>query len=129
MGCKFTDDSDLVTPALSDAVSALFESQPGFNFGRLDVKAESLAAFQAGDFIVIEVNGVASLPTHMFDPAKSVWQAWREFLRHGRLLLEIADEHRKQPMALASYPDIIRRVRENAGLLNDAHQQLMREVS
>ena len=129
MGCKFTDDSDLLTPALSDAVSALFASQPGFNFGRLDVKAESLDAFQAGEFVVIEVNGVASLPTHMFDPEKSVWKAWREFLRHGQLLLEIAAEHREQPMELASYPDIVRRVRENAGLLNDAHQQLMRKAS
>ncbi len=125
MGCKFTDDSALLTPQLSAAVNNLFVSQPGFNFGRLDVKAESVAAFQAGDFVVIEVNGVASLPTHMFDPQKSVWQAWRVFLRHGRLLLDIANEHRHKPMQLASYREIISRVGNNAGVLDAAHQSLM----
>jgi len=125
MGCKFTDDSALLTPELNAAVNDLFASQPGFNFGRLDVKAQSVDAFQAGDFVVIEVNGVASLPTHMFDPQNSVWQAWRIFLRHGRLLLDIAAEHRQQPMQLASYRDIIRRAGNNAGVLDAAHESLM----
>ena len=67
MGCKFTEDTHLVSPALEAAVFAVADSQPGFNFGRLDVKADSEAAFQAGEFVVIEVNGIASLPTNMFD--------------------------------------------------------------
>lgn len=125
MGCKFTDDTELLTAQLSDAVDDIFVSQAGFNFGRLDVKATSVEAFQAGEFIVIEVNGVASLPTHMFDPSNSVWQAWRIFLHHGRLLLDIAAEHRHQPMELASYRDIIARAGNNAGVLNAAHQELM----
>lgn len=125
MGCKFTDDSGLLTPQLSATVNEIFASQPGFNFGRLDVKAESTAAFQAGEFVVIEVNGVASLPTHMFDPENSVWEAWRIFLTHGRLLLDIAAEHRRQPMALESYWKILRRAGKNADLLNAAHRELM----
>ena len=126
MGCKFTDDSLLLTPAVSDTVNSIFASQPGFNFGRLDVKAESVEAFQAGEFVVIEVNGVASLPTHMFDPQKSVWQAWRIFLQHGRLLLDIAAEHRQQPMPLASYREIARRAGANAAVLDEAHWELMK---
>ena len=125
LGCKFTDDSHLFTPELEQAIFAVFESQPGFNFGRVDVKAEDEAAFKRGEFVVIEVNGVASLPTHMFDPKFSVWQAYKIFFEHGKYLVEIAREHRHKPMELLAYPELIKRVRENASTLNNVHQNLM----
>ena len=125
MGCKFTDDTYLLTPEVEQAIFHIFESQTGFNFGRLDVKAESDDAFQRGEFVVIEVNGVASLPTNMFDPDNSVWRAYKIFLQHGRYLLDAAYEHRHQPMKLDSYSSIIKKVRENARVLNVSHKQLM----
>ena len=121
MGCKFTDDTHLVTHALRTAVDDICASQPGFNFGRFDVKAHSQGAFQAGDFVVIEVNGVASLPTQMFDPANSLGRAYHIFLNHGKLLADIANEHRNQPMPLLGYADIWRRATSNYKLLNDIH--------
>jgi hypothetical protein len=39
LGCKFTDDEHLRTPELEAQIFQLFDSQPGFNFGRVDVKA------------------------------------------------------------------------------------------
>ena len=127
MGCKFTDDTDLLTPELEAAICQVFESQPGFNFGRLDVKTASEESFLRGDFIVIEVNGVASLPTNMFDPSLSLWQAYRIFLIHARYLLDIAAEQRHQPMELDSYWGMIRRARHNAAQLNASHQELMND--
>lgn len=127
MGCMFTDVSSLLTPALEASICQVVSSQPGFNFGRLDVKAESQAAFLAGEFVVIEVNGVASLPTHMFDPRNSLLRGYSIFLEHGRWLLEAASEHRHQPMTLASYREIIQRVRDNAATLNDSHARLMNQ--
>ncbi len=125
MGCKFTDDSELKTPALAQAVFSIFQDQPGFNFGRLDLKAESQQAFQRGEFHVIEVNGVASLPTHMFDPEKTLLQAYRIFLEHGKYLLDAASEHRNQTMVLHSYKEIVSKVRRNTAILNMSHKRLM----
>ncbi|MEM7359516.1 MAG: ATP-grasp domain-containing protein [Pseudomonadota bacterium] len=125
LGCKFTDDTHLVTPELEKAIFHLFESQPGFNFGRVDVKCENEAAFQRGEFVVIEVNGVASLPTNMFDPKFSVWQAYKIFFEHGKYLVKIAREHRHQPMELLSYLDVMKQAKANAQSLNDVHQRLM----
>jgi hypothetical protein len=125
MGCKFTDDTHLLNEEIARRIYSVFESQPGFNFGRLDVKAENEEAFMAGKFAVIEVNGVASLPTNMFDPDNSLWRAYKIFLSHGRYLLDIASEHRGRKMTLDSYSSIIRRVRTNAQLLNASHQALM----
>lgn len=125
LGCKFTDDEHLRTPELEAEIFKLFESQPGFNFGRVDVKAADEDALKRGEFVVIEVNGVASLPTHMFDPKFSVWQAYKIFFEHGKLLAQIAAEHRDKQMELMSYPQVMKKVGENHRLLNRVHQALM----
>ncbi|MFQ3245993.1 MAG: hypothetical protein ACI9SP_002644 [Arenicella sp.] len=126
LGCKFTDDGDLHTDELEKAIFAVFETQAGFNFGRVDVKAVDEEAFKRGEFVVIEVNGVASLPTHMFDPKYSVWQAYGIFFQHARYLAKIAAEQRSQPMALLSYWQVLQKVKENQKMLNVVHQALMR---
>lgn len=125
MGCKFTDDTHRKTPALERAIFEICDSQPGFNFGRLDVKTDSEADFLAGKFSVIEINGIASLPTQMFDPAGSLAHAYRIFLHHGYLLVEIANEHRDKPMQLASWKEIVSRVRANRAMLEATHEGLM----
>jgi len=125
MGCMFTDDTQRLTPALHRAVAALCDSQPGFNFGRLDVKAASEEQLLAGEFVVIEVNGVASLPTHMFDPANSLLQAYRIFLSHGKALVDVAAEHRREWMSLLPWREIISRVRSNKSVLERTHRNLV----
>lgn len=125
LGCKFTDDAHLHTAELEQAIFEVFDSQPGFNFGRVDVKAADEDAFMRGEFVVIEVNGVASLPTHMFDPKFSVWQAYGIFFEHARYLAQIAREHRKKPMDLLSYWQVVQKVKENQILLNQVHDALM----
>lgn len=125
LGCKFTDDTHLLTPELEQAIFAIFENQPGFNFGRVDVKTADEEAFKRGEFVVIEVNGVASLPTNMFDPKFSVWQAYKIFFEHGKYLVQIAAEQRNQAMELLSYREVLQRVKENQGMLNRVHARLM----
>ncbi len=124
LGCKFTDDMDLFTPELEKAIFKVFEDQPGFNFGRVDVKCESEEAFKAGKFVVIEVNGVASLPTHMFDPKFKITEAYKIFFEHGKYLVKIAREHKNKPMDLLSYREIMDKVKTNQRMLNQVHDQL-----
>ncbi|NKB98719.1 MAG: hypothetical protein GKR90_09545 [Pseudomonadales bacterium] len=126
MGCKFTNDRHLVTTSLTNAISQICANQPGFNFGRLDVRAASEAHLQRGEFIVIEVNGVASLPTHMFDPDLSVQEAYRIFLLHAKLLVDIANENRHQPMTLKPYSELWQQAKQNHALLNQLHERSMR---
>ncbi|MFU8813846.1 MAG: hypothetical protein ACNA7W_00770 [Pseudomonadales bacterium] len=87
----FTNDTHRLTPALEESVVALCEHQRGFNFGRFDVTAESEAAFFAGDFVVIEVNGIASLPTHVFDPHHNLRRGYGILPEHAADLLECAE--------------------------------------
>lgn len=124
LGCKFTDDTDLLTPELEDTVLKFFSKQPGYNFGRVDVKAKDEVSLQRGEFVIIEVNGVASLPTHMFDPKYSLVASYRIFLSHAKSLVAIAKQNKAQKMDLLSYRAIIDRVKRNQVMLNKAHKQL-----
>ena len=124
MGCKFTDNTDWLTPALEAEIFSVFRQQPKFNFGRLDIKAESKEAMLRGEFVIIEINGVSSLPTHMFDPDYSLIDAYKIFFKHGKYLVSIAKEHRQVAMHLLPLGQILKRVKTNQNKLNKMHMNL-----
>jgi hypothetical protein len=97
LGCKFTHDPEILTPELEAAVKQNFKNTPGFNYGRLDLVADSLERFKAGQFTMVEANGIASLPTNIFDPDLSVWQSYKILFEHLQSLVQVAAEHKNQP--------------------------------
>ncbi|MFT4605846.1 MAG: hypothetical protein ACI9W4_002591, partial [Rhodothermales bacterium] len=85
-GALFVDGQALITPALTVAISSIADHFPGFHFGRLDLrvpKAELLA--EGREFQIIELNGVTSEATHIYDPANSLFSAYRTLFRQWEL--------------------------------------------
>lgn len=84
-GSIFQDGSGLVTPALTAAIERLARSMPDFFFGRIDVRFTSTASLRRGTgFKVIEINGVGSEATHIWDPSTKLLDAWRtQFFHYG----------------------------------------------
>ena len=75
----------------------------GFHFGRFDVRAESEEALRAGRFRVLELNGVASEATHIYDPKTPLLAAYRVLFEQWRLCFAIgranaAAGHRPTPL-------------------------------
>jgi membrane protein DedA with SNARE-associated domain len=104
-GAVFLDGARHVTPALAAAVEAVSRTFDGFHFGRYDVRTSSAEALRRGEFVVIELNGVSSEATSLYDPAHSVWQGWRVLLEQWRLAAAIARDHRKagvRPLGVAA---------------------------
>jgi hypothetical protein len=105
LGAKFLDWTGRITPELEQTIDALCRNIPGFYFGRLDIKFRSWNDLCAGrGFSVIELNGAGSEPTHIYDPAHTIFFAWKEIIRHLRLLYTIsrlnARRHKLKPMTL-----------------------------
>jgi hypothetical protein len=121
-GSVFKDGAAMVTPALTRAVEAFARDIPRFHFGRIDVRFGAEDAFRAGQgFTVIEVNGVGSEATHIWDPDFRLGPAYAAQFMHYRAAWEIghamrARGHRpmglpalyrawrKQKRLMASYP-------------------------
>ena len=78
LGALFLDGERWRTPALEQAVERISRSFPGFYFGRYDLRAPVLRGLPAGEEIrVVELNGVTSEATHIYDPGNGLLDAWR----------------------------------------------------
>lgn len=84
-GAMFTDASHLITPELEARIDDIARSfVGGFDVGRFDVRCESEAMLKRGEGLgVIELNGVTSEPTAIYDPSwnifraqKALWNYW-----------------------------------------------------
>jgi hypothetical protein len=103
-GTIFLNGAHLETEALRRAIDHAAQSHPGFYFGRFDLRAESIDALKAGRFHILELNGVASEATHIYDPAISLWEAYRVMYRQWQLAFAIGRANRQmsQPTPNAS---------------------------
>jgi hypothetical protein len=100
-GAKFIDASYLVDEKLTETIDAVCKQVDGFYFGRLDIRYNTWEQLKEGkNFSIIELNGAGSEPTHIYDPKHSVFYAWKEIIRHWKILWKISymNHHaKKQP--------------------------------
>ena len=90
-GAKFIDGSHWISPKLTKTMNDMCLQIPGFYFGRLDVMYNNWEEFERGEnFSVVELNGAASEPTHIYDPKHSLFFAWKELARHITYMYEIS---------------------------------------
>lgn len=84
-GSIFENGTHLVTPALAHAFERIARAIEGFHFGRIDVRFSSQPALARGEgFRIIEINGVGSEATHIWDPRTTLTEAWRaQFMHYG----------------------------------------------
>jgi hypothetical protein len=110
-GAVFLDGREAATPALEHAVETLSRTFDGFYFGRFDVRTPSLEALHLGIFTVLELNGVTSEMTHIYDPAFGVLRAWHTICAQWTLAFEIGAANHAAGAPVASIGDLIRRLR------------------
>ena len=84
-GAKFIDGSHWISDKLNRTINEMCTSIPDFYFGRLDVMYNTIEELERGEnFAIVELNGAASEPTHIYDPKHSI------FL-HGKNSLDTLD--------------------------------------
>lgn len=96
-GAKFTDGAYLITPALTDRINQIitgFDQRAGrgFDIGRFDIRCESLDELAKGEgFGIVELNGLTSEPTNLYDPKRSLFWAWGMLLGYWKKLEQLAE--------------------------------------
>lgn len=99
-GAVFVDGRERATPELAAALDRIGRRLDGFHFGRYDLRAGSWEELAAGRFRVIELNGVSSEMTHVYDRRHSLLYAWRTLARQWRLAFEIGAANRDRGAAV-----------------------------
>jgi len=105
-GAKFIDGSQWITPKLTETINEMCLQISGFYFGRLDVMYNTLEELEQGkNFSIVELNGAASEPTHIYDPKHSLLFAWKELARHITFMYEISVQNNKNGIPYLSHKE------------------------
>ena len=112
-GAVFVDGAWVLTDALEEAIDRISRAYDGFYFGRYDIRTESVDDFRQGrNFKVIELNGVTSEATHIYDPGIRLLGAYRILFEQWRIAFEIGRQNRRRGVRPASAAMLLRLVRQ-----------------
>lgn len=111
-GAKFTDISYKITPEMNRMIDKICLQIPGFYFGRLDIMYNTMEEFEQGKkFSIVELNGAASEPTHIYDPSHSLFFAWKELIKHIRYLYIISTANNEAGIPFLNHKDGMKQYR------------------
>jgi hypothetical protein len=115
-GARFYDARSLQTPALERAIDDIAARFNGFYFGRFDLRVPSHEALSRGeDITILELNGVTSEVTHIYDPGVSLIEAYRALFGQWRLAFEIGAENAARGARVWSLAELIGLVAAHGG--------------
>ncbi len=108
-GSTFFNGLEHATEPLTACVDEIARAIPDFHFGRFDVRFRSLAELrQGGGFSIIEINGVGSEATHIWDTRTRLGEAYASQFAHYRAAFEIGRAMRKAGHRPAGLLDLLR---------------------
>jgi pimeloyl-ACP methyl ester carboxylesterase/membrane protein DedA with SNARE-associated domain len=94
-GSIFLDGMDIKTECMEKTIDKVARGFNGFYFGRFDIRTPSLDDFQAGhNFKIVELNGVTSEATSIYDPRNGLLQAYRTLFEQWRIAFAIGAQNR-----------------------------------
>ena len=108
-GAIFLDGSRFWSEPLECAIDEISRAYDGFFFGRYDLRAADVNALMQGrDFKVIELNGVTSEATHIYDPRLGLRQAYRTLFEQWGVAFEIGRRNRLRGIEPAGLVELAR---------------------
>lgn len=108
-GAIFLDGEWLKTKKLESKIDEICRGFQGFYFGRFDIKAKSHTDLKNGkNFKIIELNGVTSESTNIYDPKFSLPGAYRILFKQWRIAFEIGLENHKLGVKPTPFWDLIK---------------------
>jgi len=115
-GSVFLDGNRYITEKLTAEIDKVSRQIEGFNFGRYDIRVEDAQLLQAGQgFKILEVNGVTSESTNIYDPKNSVFQAYRILFRQWRIAFEIGEQAIKLGAQRVSIGGLLKHLKKTYG--------------
>ena len=95
-GARFISLNHRIENKLVNAIATFQNQVEGIQFFRLDLKANSIASIENGDFIVLEINGAKGEPLHIYDKHFSWFQKFKDIKRHWKIMGKIVEESKTE---------------------------------
>ncbi|MCH8276196.1 MAG: VTT domain-containing protein [Bacteroidetes bacterium] len=109
LGALFLDGGSMITSELESTFDRISKTFEGFFFGRYDVRTTDIEEFRRGrGFKIVELNGVTSEATHIYDPSNSLFSAYRTLFRQWEIAFAIGAENARRGARPESVMNLIR---------------------
>ncbi|TYP96995.1 hypothetical protein C7447_1058 [Tenacibaculum adriaticum] len=97
-GTQFINGNHLISKQLKKTFDELSKSIDGWYYGRVDIKYNKFEELENGfDFKVLEINGIISEPTHIYDSQNyTYFKALKAIRSHWKSLFKIAITNHKE---------------------------------
>lgn len=90
-GTKFMDGSHLIDEYIINLIRYIIQNKEGINYGRFDIKYNNIQELKdKRNFKVIELNGVASEPTHVYDRSINIFKKYKIWYDHWNTMYQIS---------------------------------------
>jgi hypothetical protein len=87
------DDS---TKQIEQIIINISKGIRGFNYGRYDIMYDNIEGLLAGNYSIIELNGVGAEPIDMYIPKLPLWKGLSILIFHWKKMYEIANHNMKK---------------------------------
>ncbi len=96
-GTQFINGNHLITKELTHYFDGLNKEIKGWYYGRVDIKYTNFEELVKGkNFKIIEINGIISEPTHIYDASKGTYlKALKSIKNHWKLTYKIGVKNNK----------------------------------
>jgi hypothetical protein len=96
-GANFFDLSEEITDDLVAVLDKISLRINDFFYGRYDIMCNSIEELKQGkNFVILEYNGCGAEPNHFYDTGYTLRAAWKEILKHWKILFEVSRYNNKQ---------------------------------
>jgi membrane protein DedA with SNARE-associated domain/pimeloyl-ACP methyl ester carboxylesterase len=111
-GAIFLDGIQIRTVELEAKIDQICQGYKGFYFGRFDIRTPSIEEFKRGEnFKIIELNGVTSEATSIYDRKNSLFSAYKTLFEQWRIAFEIGAENRANGIQPTKIVDLLKLLR------------------
>jgi hypothetical protein len=130
-GAIFLDGGWVKTERLEEAFDQISQRYEGFYFGRFDVRTPAIEEFKQGrNFKIVELNGVTSEATHIYDPKNSLLTAYKTLCLQWRIAFEIGGRNlrrgaRPTPISVLASLMVEYRLQAKSHLVEPANQRAL----
>ncbi len=88
-GTMFLNGNHLIDEELTAVFNNIAFQMEHIYYGRFDMKCSSVEAVKRGEFKVMEYNGIAAEPAHIYDPSYPLFKKYRDIYLHWKIIYQI----------------------------------------
>lgn len=109
-GTIFLNRNDMINSKVQDVFDEIVNQMPGIYYGRFDLRVSSWDDLQKGENIfVLELNGLTSMDTHIFDPNFRLRDVLPVLLKNCRICYLIASDNIKNNIPTSNLWTILKK--------------------